>query len=235
MVLASEPLCLCGCDVAAPNQVRRCREEPLADMLRSFRAQLTDREVRRRRRRGSQPSLPCSSLPHSASFPSTACQLTAPPPLLHALQWQSIMRHSPDERAMEDQFRKLWSLKEVSWMGRAGVCVCVRHGGPVPQALEPQGSVNWVGRAGVRECGCAMEDQFRKLWSLSEMSTAGLVVVVVVVMRVGGVGGLAAHVSPPRCNRPPPRNSPALPQRTHTPPPCPAAGVRQGGGPGSGL
>ena len=51
------------------------------------------------------------------------------------------MRHSPDERAMEDQFRKLWSLKEVSWMGRAGVCVCV----------------------------CAMEDQFRKLWSLKEV------------------------------------------------------------------
>ncbi len=46
MVLASEPLCICGCDVAAPNQIRRARQEPLAEFFKSFKSQFTAAEVR---------------------------------------------------------------------------------------------------------------------------------------------------------------------------------------------
>lgn len=76
VVLASEPLCVCGCDVAAPQQVRRRGGEPLADFLRSFRDQLTTAE------------------------------------------WAGVNALAPDEAAMEGQFRKLWSLKEVGAGGR---------------------------------------------------------------------------------------------------------------------
>ncbi len=44
VILASEPVAICGCDVAAPQQVRRSRGEPLADFFRSFQRQLTASE-----------------------------------------------------------------------------------------------------------------------------------------------------------------------------------------------
>lgn len=46
VILAAEPLCVCGCDVVAPREGRRPggREEPLADWLRCFEEQLTARE-----------------------------------------------------------------------------------------------------------------------------------------------------------------------------------------------
>ena len=44
MVLASEPVCICGCDVAAPQQVRRAAAQPLADFFRSFDQQFTAAE-----------------------------------------------------------------------------------------------------------------------------------------------------------------------------------------------
>ncbi|GAB4820177.1 hypothetical protein N2152v2_007223 [Parachlorella kessleri] len=71
VVLASEGLCVCGCDVAAPNQVRRRQQEPLASFFKCFVDQFT------------------------------------------AAEWASINALSPDEDAMQAQFRRLWSLKEA--------------------------------------------------------------------------------------------------------------------------
>ncbi len=49
MILAAEPVCVCGCDVAAPLVVRCAggatgKEQPLADFFRSFEKQLTAAE-----------------------------------------------------------------------------------------------------------------------------------------------------------------------------------------------
>lgn len=46
MILASEPLAVCGCDVAAPQAVRRpgAPPQPLRALLRPFERQLTRRE-----------------------------------------------------------------------------------------------------------------------------------------------------------------------------------------------
>ncbi|KAI3430442.1 hypothetical protein D9Q98_005037 [Chlorella vulgaris] len=71
VILASEPVAICGCDVAAPQQVRRSRGEPLADFFRSFQRQLT------------------------------------------ASEWASIRAAGTSDAAQEEQFRKLWSLKEA--------------------------------------------------------------------------------------------------------------------------
>ena len=45
VVLASEGLCVCGCDVAAPNQIRRRQQEPLANFFKCFVDQFTAAEV----------------------------------------------------------------------------------------------------------------------------------------------------------------------------------------------
>jgi 4'-phosphopantetheinyl transferase len=44
VVLASEPLCICGCDVAAPQQVRRGKDQNLADIFKSFEKQFSPKE-----------------------------------------------------------------------------------------------------------------------------------------------------------------------------------------------
>jgi 4'-phosphopantetheinyl transferase len=44
VVLASEDICVCGCDVAAPYQLRCNADQPLADVLGSFTKQLTPDE-----------------------------------------------------------------------------------------------------------------------------------------------------------------------------------------------
>lgn len=44
MVLAAEPLCICGCDVAAPQQVRKRAAQPLHDWLRNFERQFVPAE-----------------------------------------------------------------------------------------------------------------------------------------------------------------------------------------------
>ncbi|EFN51313.1 hypothetical protein CHLNCDRAFT_55270 [Chlorella variabilis] len=49
VILAAEPVCVCGCDVAAPLTVRRAggaagKEQPLAEFFRSFEKQLTAAE-----------------------------------------------------------------------------------------------------------------------------------------------------------------------------------------------
>ena len=46
MVLASEGHCLCGVDVAAPQQLRRGPSQPMLDYLQSFRRQFTEHEAR---------------------------------------------------------------------------------------------------------------------------------------------------------------------------------------------
>jgi len=48
VVLASEPLCVCGVDVAAPGQLRRkgaAQTPPMHEYVQLFRRQLTGREV----------------------------------------------------------------------------------------------------------------------------------------------------------------------------------------------
>lgn len=45
VVLASEGHCLCGVDVAAPQQLRRGPQQPLLTYLESFRRQFTTYEV----------------------------------------------------------------------------------------------------------------------------------------------------------------------------------------------
>lgn len=46
MVLASEPICICGIDVAAPQQIRRSQQEPLESFFAHFQQQFTPAEVR---------------------------------------------------------------------------------------------------------------------------------------------------------------------------------------------
>lgn len=43
-MLASEDICVCGCDVAAPQQLRRSAGQRLADVLAAFTKQLTHKE-----------------------------------------------------------------------------------------------------------------------------------------------------------------------------------------------
>lgn len=45
VVLAAEPLCICGVDVAAPMQLRPQANRGLDSLFNSFRKQLTDNEV----------------------------------------------------------------------------------------------------------------------------------------------------------------------------------------------
>lgn len=45
VVLASEPLCICGCDVAAPQQLRRSKNQVFQEMLKSFEKQFTRNEL----------------------------------------------------------------------------------------------------------------------------------------------------------------------------------------------
>lgn len=44
VVLAAEGVCVCGCDIAAPNQMRRSADRPLEDVLSAFKGQLTQAE-----------------------------------------------------------------------------------------------------------------------------------------------------------------------------------------------
>lgn len=43
-MLASESLCVCGCDVAAPRQLRRNANQPLSSVLQAYERQLTAAE-----------------------------------------------------------------------------------------------------------------------------------------------------------------------------------------------
>ena len=45
VALASEPLCICGVDVAAPQQFRGQRKVPIDSLLSSFESQFTANEV----------------------------------------------------------------------------------------------------------------------------------------------------------------------------------------------
>lgn len=47
VVLASEPVCLCGVDVSAPNQIRREPGIPLQAVMSAFQDQMTMLEVMR--------------------------------------------------------------------------------------------------------------------------------------------------------------------------------------------
>jgi hypothetical protein len=55
VVLASEPLCICGVDVAAPNQLLRGRQISLEAAMQPFRKELSEHEV------GSPSAGPASS------------------------------------------------------------------------------------------------------------------------------------------------------------------------------
>lgn len=46
VVLASEPICICGIDVAAPQQIRRSQQEPLESFFAHFQQQFTPAEWR---------------------------------------------------------------------------------------------------------------------------------------------------------------------------------------------
>ena len=80
MVLASEGNCLCGVDVAAPQHLRRGRQQPLLEDLQSFRKQFTAHEVRSGRASGPFPSQPIGTLrglqrtssPHDAQSDSVS-------------------------------------------------------------------------------------------------------------------------------------------------------------------
>jgi 4'-phosphopantetheinyl transferase len=85
VILAAEPICICGCDLAAPHQLRRGKAQPLADVLAAFADQLTPAE------------------------------------------WATVHGAGADEEAVEAQFRKLWSLKEVRLHWRAN-CMAARAG-----------------------------------------------------------------------------------------------------------
>ncbi|KAK9814129.1 hypothetical protein WJX72_001038 [[Myrmecia] bisecta] len=71
VALASEPLCLCGVDVAAPQQARAQRPAGFAALQKSYQRQLTLGE------------------------------------------WATVRSLGPDEAAMDDMFRCIWSLKEA--------------------------------------------------------------------------------------------------------------------------
>lgn len=45
VVLAAEPLCICGIDVAASPQARQSQIQSISDIKKTFRKQLTSAEV----------------------------------------------------------------------------------------------------------------------------------------------------------------------------------------------
>jgi 4'-phosphopantetheinyl transferase len=88
VVLASEPLCVCGVDVAAPASLRPGRAaKPAREYLATFSRQLTARETRRILAAGNE-----------------GVSLRRP---RHS---QSHMRST---EAMQAAFQRLWSLKEA--------------------------------------------------------------------------------------------------------------------------
>lgn len=65
MVLAAEPVCICGVDVAAPQQVRRSKQEPLESFFSSFERQFTSDEA-------------SMMYPRSVAPPNSAAQAQSP-------------------------------------------------------------------------------------------------------------------------------------------------------------
>jgi len=57
VVLAAEGICLCGCDIAAPNQLRCSADRPLDEVLSAFKTQLTLAEWEIVRSAGADDSL----------------------------------------------------------------------------------------------------------------------------------------------------------------------------------
>ncbi len=104
VVLASEPLCLCGVDVAAPQQVRRQQQEPLQAFFKTFGRQFTPGEVRREQGRNASAAKPGASWVRE----SVATDIRI------GLQWASISGAGATDADQEAAFRRLWSLKEVT-------------------------------------------------------------------------------------------------------------------------
>ena len=96
-MLAAEPLCICGIDVAAPPQARATKIQNAEDLFRAFEKQFTAKEV------DSRLGLHCT-------FSSTCTQWYFK--LYCGLQWRSIKAAGDGARQMQ-AFQKHWSLKEV--------------------------------------------------------------------------------------------------------------------------
>ena len=92
VVLASEPFCVCGVDVAAPGQLRRAGATapvPMQQYIELFKHQFTASETQRILAAGDEGAAPCF-------------------PLLRAL-----LTPVSCPAAQQNCFRKLWSLKEA--------------------------------------------------------------------------------------------------------------------------
>lgn len=122
VVLASEGHCLCGVDVAAPQQLRRGPQQPVLDYLKSFRKQFTAHEVRgahpegpRLARRGPFASAPCVRSTVTLDVESVVDGN------VFESQWHSQEYHCP-EPAIGTKQRMVWliNLATVSHRMRRG-------------------------------------------------------------------------------------------------------------------
>ena len=143
MVLASEPICICGVDVAAPQQLRMRGKQRMsvAELKAIFAKQFTPYEARLI----SHKSLVFGNLNSEFSRRAqAACMAIArrrAASRLHALwalalklcvrcslQWEAIEGAGSTSEAQEAVFRRHWSLKEVRSRGVSSWCrvhVCV--------------------------------------------------------------------------------------------------------------
>ena len=111
MVLAAEPVCICGVDVAAPQQVRRSQQEPLEVFFAHYERQFTPAEVGLQgcthvRQHPSTFLLCCPGHKHNDSSQASRHDC-------HDVQWRAIRGAGSDDDAKAAAFRQHWSLKEV--------------------------------------------------------------------------------------------------------------------------
>jgi 4'-phosphopantetheinyl transferase len=110
VVLAAEPLCVCGVDVAAPGQLRRrgAQQTPMCEHVQQFKRQFTAPEVAHILSAGSEGARhACAAAPVGGRRASAGQHEVAaermPPPAC-ALY---------DLGAQQSAFQRIWSLKEA--------------------------------------------------------------------------------------------------------------------------
>jgi hypothetical protein len=111
VVLAAEPVCICGVDVAAPQQVRRSQQEPLEAFFAHFERQFTPAEVVFQAVRKSDNL--CQGSHPTARGTSTRSHSHAPSHGCNDVQWRAIRGTGPGDDGKAAAFRQHWSLKEV--------------------------------------------------------------------------------------------------------------------------
>lgn len=127
VILAAEPVCICGCDVVAPLRTRRRAGEPLAAFLARFDRQFTPAERQRIGGAGAdaeqETEFRCAS--GCCSLGASAVKAVLCAPALPAWPWQGSCHQ--DRAAVPSPLMRLFG--------------CVRPAATLQQAVGPERGV----------------------------------------------------------------------------------------------